>query len=94
MSLAPVLEWYATISGIIAAIMLAGFQQYGLQPGPLLFTNSADLASAAVWGMVRSAQSESPGRFSLIELDGIFAGANANGLTVAAGGAGSPSSSR
>ncbi|MET9634399.1 type I polyketide synthase, partial [Lentzea sp. NPDC006480] len=36
-------------------------------------TNSTDLASAAVWGMVRSAQSESPGRFSLIELDGTDA---------------------
>ena len=33
-----------------AAMMLAGFQQYGLQPGPLLFTNSADL----VWGLVAS----------------------------------------
>jgi putative tricarboxylic transport membrane protein len=33
-----------------AAIMLAGFQQYGLQPGPLLFVNSADL----VWGLIAS----------------------------------------
>ena len=33
-----------------AAIMLAGFQQYGLQPGPLLFTNNPDL----VWGLVAS----------------------------------------
>jgi len=33
-----------------AAIMLAGFQQYGLQPGPLLFTNSPDL----VWGLIAS----------------------------------------
>jgi len=33
-----------------AAIMLAGFQQYGLQPGPLLFINSADL----VWGLIAS----------------------------------------
>jgi putative tricarboxylic transport membrane protein len=33
-----------------AAMMLAGFQQYGLQPGPLLFTNSADL----VWGLIGS----------------------------------------
>jgi len=33
-----------------AAMMLAGFQQYGLQPGPLLFTNSAEL----VWGLVAS----------------------------------------
>jgi putative tricarboxylic transport membrane protein len=33
-----------------AAMMLAGFQQYGLQPGPLLFTNSAEL----VWGLIAS----------------------------------------
>ncbi len=33
-----------------AAMMLAGFQQYGLQPGPLLFTNSAEL----VWGLIGS----------------------------------------
>ena len=33
-----------------AAIMLAAFQQYGLQPGPLLFENSKDL----VWGLIAS----------------------------------------
>ncbi len=33
-----------------AAIMLAGFQQFGLQPGPLLFVNSPDL----VWGLIAS----------------------------------------
>jgi len=33
-----------------AAIMLAGFQQFGLQPGPLLFTNNASL----VWGLIAS----------------------------------------
>jgi putative tricarboxylic transport membrane protein len=33
-----------------AAIMLAAFQQYGLQPGPLLFTNNASL----VWGLIAS----------------------------------------
>ena len=33
-----------------AAIMLAGFQQYGLQPGPLLFTNNPEI----VWGLVAS----------------------------------------
>jgi putative tricarboxylic transport membrane protein len=33
-----------------AAIMLAGFQQYGLQPGPLLFANNPDL----VWGLIAS----------------------------------------
>jgi putative tricarboxylic transport membrane protein len=33
-----------------AAIMLAGFQQFGLQPGPLLFVTNADL----VWGLIAS----------------------------------------
>jgi len=33
-----------------AAIMLAAFQQYGLQPGPLLFQRNADL----VWGLIAS----------------------------------------
>lgn len=31
-----------------AAIMLAGFQQFGLQPGPLLFVTNAEL----VWGLI------------------------------------------
>jgi len=33
-----------------AAIMLAAFQQFGLQPGPLLFTREPDL----VWGLIAS----------------------------------------
>jgi putative tricarboxylic transport membrane protein len=33
-----------------AAIMLAAFQQFGLQPGPLLFTTQPDL----VWGLIAS----------------------------------------
>jgi putative tricarboxylic transport membrane protein len=33
-----------------AAIMLAGFQQFGLQPGPLLFANNAEL----VWSLIAS----------------------------------------
>ncbi|WP_395018808.1 tripartite tricarboxylate transporter permease [Dongia sp.] len=33
-----------------AAIMLAGFQQFGLQPGPLLFATNAPL----VWGLISS----------------------------------------
>jgi putative tricarboxylic transport membrane protein len=33
-----------------AAIMLAAFQQYGLQPGPLLFSSN----SAIVWGLIAS----------------------------------------
>lgn len=37
-------------TGATAAIILAAFQQYGLQPGPLLFQTSADL----VWGLIAS----------------------------------------
>jgi putative tricarboxylic transport membrane protein len=33
-----------------AAIMLAAFQQYGIQPGPLLFSSNASL----VWGLIAS----------------------------------------
>jgi putative tricarboxylic transport membrane protein len=33
-----------------AAIMLAAFQQYGLQPGPLLFSGESEL----VWGLIAS----------------------------------------
>ncbi|WP_020179328.1 tripartite tricarboxylate transporter permease [Methylopila sp. M107] len=33
-----------------AAIMLAGFQQYNLQPGPLLFANNPEI----VWGLIAS----------------------------------------
>ncbi|MFI9048134.1 type I polyketide synthase, partial [Streptomyces sp. NPDC053427] len=32
-------------------------------------TTGADVAGAAVWGLVRSAQSENPGRFGLLDLD-------------------------
>ncbi|MFD4322714.1 type I polyketide synthase, partial [Streptomyces sp. NPDC058548] len=32
-------------------------------------TTGEDLAAAAVWGLVRSAQSENPGRFGLVDLD-------------------------
>src|SRR4030095_7878327 len=33
-----------------AAILLAAFQQYGLQPGPLLFDSNPEL----VWGLIAS----------------------------------------
>jgi len=37
-------------TGATAAIMLSAFQQYGLQPGPLLFANEPQL----VWGLIAS----------------------------------------
>ena len=47
--LAPLLSLGLPTSAT-AAIMLAAFQQYGLQPGPLLFDNNPEL----VWGMIAS----------------------------------------
>jgi putative tricarboxylic transport membrane protein len=47
--LAPLLSLGLPTSAT-AAIMLAAFQQYGLQPGPLLFDNKPEL----VWGMIAS----------------------------------------
>ncbi len=48
-TLAPLLSLGLPTSAT-AAIMLAAFQQYGLQPGPLLFESNPDL----VWGMIAS----------------------------------------
>ena len=47
--LAPLLSLGLPTSAT-AAIMLAAFQQYGLQPGPLLFDTNPEL----VWGMIAS----------------------------------------
>ena len=47
--LAPLLSFGLPTSAT-AAILLAAFQQYGLQPGPLLFDSNPEL----VWGMIAS----------------------------------------
>ncbi|WP_405111599.1 SDR family NAD(P)-dependent oxidoreductase [Micromonospora sp. NBC_01405] len=44
-----------------------------------------DLAGAAVWGLVRSAQSEHPGRFTLLDTDGAAASLAAVPAAVASG---------
>ncbi|WUM74053.1 type I polyketide synthase [Streptomyces sp. NBC_00328] len=44
-----------------------------------------DLAGAAVWGLVRSAQSEDPGRFVLVDVDTDVAGDAAVALALASG---------
>ena len=46
---------------------------------------SPDPAAAAVWGLVRSAQSEHPGRFALIDEDGSQASEEALGAALALG---------
>ncbi|WP_121825340.1 type I polyketide synthase [Streptomyces rapamycinicus] len=45
----------------------------------------ADLAGAAVWGLVRSAQSEHPGRFVLIDVDGAEESESALAAAIASG---------
>jgi putative tricarboxylic transport membrane protein len=37
-------------TSVTAAIMLSAFQSYGIQPGPLLFVNQAEL----IWGLIAS----------------------------------------
>jgi acyl transferase domain-containing protein len=44
-----------------------------------------DLSCAAVWGLVRSAQSEHPGRFVLVDIDGVEASAGAVSQAIACG---------
>ncbi|MBP2707937.1 SDR family NAD(P)-dependent oxidoreductase [Microbispora sp. RL4-1S] len=48
-------------------------------------TRPGDVASAAVWGLVRSAQSEQPGRFALAELPDGFTSWEALAAAVASG---------
>nr|BAW35612.1 modular polyketide synthase [Streptomyces sp. RK95-74] len=45
----------------------------------------ADPAGAAVWGLLRSAQSENPGRFVLVDVDGLDESARALPAAVASG---------
>ncbi|MFI0817943.1 type I polyketide synthase [Streptomyces sp. NPDC021098] len=45
----------------------------------------ADPAGAAVWGLLRSAQSENPGRFVLVDMDGLDESARALPAAVASG---------
>ncbi|WP_171055593.1 type I polyketide synthase, partial [Nonomuraea sp. KC401] len=47
--------------------------------------NGGDLPAAAVWGLIRSAQSENPGRFVLLDVDGTDASWQAVPAAVASG---------
>ena len=59
-------QWLAAevFAGSVLAVVTSGAVAAG--PG-----ERADLAGAAVWGLVRSAQSENPGRFVLADVDGL-----------------------
>jgi acyl transferase domain-containing protein/NADPH:quinone reductase-like Zn-dependent oxidoreductase/acyl carrier protein len=48
-------------------------------------SESPDLPAAALWGLLRSAQSEHPGRFVLLDSDGSDASAEAIGVALAQG---------
>ncbi|MGW7354424.1 SDR family NAD(P)-dependent oxidoreductase, partial [Streptomyces sp. NPDC054784] len=50
---------------------------------PLDPADPVDLAAAAVWGLVRSAQTEDPDRFTLIDLDAADGGAGSEDAAVA-----------
>ncbi|GGP10331.1 type I polyketide synthase [Nonomuraea glycinis] len=72
----PVVVWCVSeLVDVPAAVreltsrVLAAVQDEGLAGSRLVFaTRPGDLAGAAVWGLVRSAQSEQPGRFVLAEV--------------------------
>jgi acyl transferase domain-containing protein/acyl carrier protein len=60
-ALAVVQEWLTRSSGVLA-VVTRGAVAAGAEDVP-------DLANAGVWGLVRSAQTEHPGRFALVDLE-------------------------
>ncbi|MBB5953877.1 acyl transferase domain-containing protein [Saccharothrix tamanrassetensis] len=60
-ALAVVQDWLARSSGVLA-VVTRGAVAAGAEDVP-------DLANAGVWGLVRSAQTEHPGRFALVDLE-------------------------
>ncbi|MGK4578840.1 SDR family NAD(P)-dependent oxidoreductase [Kitasatospora sp. HPMI-4] len=65
-ALALVQQWLADDRFADARLVLATRGAMAVTPGE----DVADLGAAAVWGLVRSAQSEHPGRLVLVDLDG------------------------
>ncbi|HEV3291844.1 MAG TPA: type I polyketide synthase, partial [Streptosporangiaceae bacterium] len=68
-ALALVQEWLTAAEFAGSVLVIATRQAMAAEPGEQI----ADLACAAVWGLVRSAQSEHPGRFVLADVDGLEA---------------------
>ncbi|MFS8097725.1 SDR family NAD(P)-dependent oxidoreductase, partial [Lentzea alba] len=64
----PVVAAHASTAAVLAKIQewIASERAEKL----VFVTRQGDLGASAVWGLVRSAQSEHPGRFALIETDG------------------------
>ncbi|MUL43623.1 SDR family NAD(P)-dependent oxidoreductase [Streptomonospora sp. PA3] len=66
-TLAVIRDWLA--DDRFAAARLAVVTGGAVPAGPAAGAPLDDLAGAALWGLLRSAQSEHPGRFALIDLD-------------------------
>ncbi|MFD5557117.1 type I polyketide synthase, partial [Streptomyces sp. NPDC127068] len=68
---AAVREALSLVQGLLACEALAGSRLVVVTRGAVSVGGGvADVAQAAVWGLVRSAQSEHPGRFVLVDVEG------------------------
>ncbi|WP_093803833.1 type I polyketide synthase [Streptomyces sp. Wb2n-11] len=78
-------DWLAEerLAGSRLVVLTSGAVATGAEPGESIRNDDAALVHAPVWGLLRSAQTENPGRFSLIDVDGrpTSAGALARALT-------------
>ncbi|MFH9074525.1 type I polyketide synthase [Streptomyces alboflavus] len=61
-------EWLAFEDGADARLVVVTSGAVGVGSGDVV--SGAGLADAPVWGLVRSAQSENPGRLALVDVDG------------------------
>ncbi|MEU9078629.1 type I polyketide synthase [Kitasatospora sp. NPDC048538] len=80
-ALALVRDWLAEerLAGSTLALLTSG--AVPVHPGD----DVPDLAQAAVWGLLRSAQTENPGRFVLVDVDDLASSRAALGAALASG---------
>jgi acyl transferase domain-containing protein/NAD(P)-dependent dehydrogenase (short-subunit alcohol dehydrogenase family)/acyl carrier protein len=64
--LGAVQEWFSDERFAVSRLAVVSLNALAARPGEPM----GGLASAAVWGLVRSAQSENPGSIALVDLDG------------------------
>ncbi len=78
-------DWLAEerLAGSRLVVLTSGAVTTGAEPDKSIRNDDAALVHAPVWGLLRSAQTENPGRFSLIDVDDrpASAGALARALT-------------
>jgi acyl transferase domain-containing protein/short-subunit dehydrogenase involved in D-alanine esterification of teichoic acids len=78
--LADVQEWQADARFAAARLVVATIAAVGTRP-----SDGVDPAAAAVWGLLRAAQAEQPGRFVLLDTDGTTASWRAVPAALASG---------